>query len=246
MIYTENEISGELSDFVKCFWMFDSQGEDVLNTILPDGYFDLIFEIRNSELFSVFLTGTWTKAIDVHIEKHTRMFGVRFRLIAAEYIFRESIETIVNTSTNLPVDYWEALQFDDLAQFEELISRILIRFLPEKDEIDNRKFRLFQILYEQKGDIPVSELADRIGWSSRQINRWFNSQFGLSLKTFANILKCHAAYRQIAKGQLQPAKSYYDQAHFIKEVKRYTGVTPKKLHQNKNDRFLQLSTLPKK
>jgi AraC-like DNA-binding protein len=246
MIYSENEISGELSDFVKCFWMFDSQEEDVVNTILPDGYFDLIFEIRNNELFSVFLTGTWTKAIDVHLEKHYRMFGVRFRLIAAEYIFRESIQTIVDTSTNLPVDYWGALPFDDLAQFEELISRILIRFLPEKNEIDSRKFKLFQILYEQKGDIPVSELADRIGWSSRQINRWFNSQFGLSLKTFANILKCHAAYRQIAKGQLQPAKSYYDQAHFIKEVKRYTGVTPKKLHENQNDRFLQLSTLPKK
>ena len=105
MIYTENEISGELSDFVKCFWMFDSQEEDVVNTILPDGYFDLIFEIRNSELFSVFLTGIWTKAIDVRMEKHTRMFGVQFRLIAAEYIFRESIQTIVDTSTHLPVDY---------------------------------------------------------------------------------------------------------------------------------------------
>jgi AraC-like DNA-binding protein len=91
----------------------------------------------------------------------------------------------------------------------------------------------------------VSELAGQIGWSSRQINRWFNSQFGLSLKTFANILKCHAAYRHIAQGQFQPDKSYYDQAHFIKEVKRYTGTTPKELHKNKNDRFLQLTTLPK-
>lgn len=248
MIYTENEISGELSNFVKCFWMFDSQENDVVNTILPDGYFDLIFEIRNDEVSSVFLTGTWTKAIDVNIQKHTRMFGVRFRLIAAEYIFRESIETIVDTSTNLPLDYWGTgeVPFVNLEQFGELISRILIPFLPEGNEIDHRKFRLFQILYEQKGDIPVSELADRVGWGSRQINRWFNSQFGLSMKTFANILKCHAAYRQIAKGQLQPAKAYYDQAHFIKEVKRYTGATPKELLQNKNDRFLQLSTLPKK
>ncbi|PJB55399.1 MAG: AraC family transcriptional regulator, partial [Bacteroidetes bacterium CG_4_9_14_3_um_filter_41_19] len=52
MIYTENEIAGELSNFVKCFWMFDTQENDVVNTILPDGYFDLIFEIRNNEISS--------------------------------------------------------------------------------------------------------------------------------------------------------------------------------------------------
>ena len=246
MIYNEKKITGELSDFIKCCWFFDSQDEEVVNTILPDGYFDLIFKIRDTEQINAFLTGTWTKPIDVQIEKQTRMFAVRFRLIAAEYIFRESIESIVDTSTELPVGYFGPLPFDNLERFEETICQTFIRFLPENTEIDRRKFRLFQILYEQKGNIPVNELAAQIGWSSRQINRWFNSQFGLSLKTFANILKCHEAYRQIAKGQLHPDKSYYDQAHFIKEVKRYTGVSPKELHRNKNDRFLQLSTLPKK
>ena len=146
MIYNEKEIVGELSDFIKCCWFFDSEDEDVVNTILPDGYFDLIFKVRNAELVNAFFTGTWTKPIDVQIEKHTRMFAVRFRLIAAEYIFRESIETIVDTSTELPVHDWETLPFDNLEQFEEMICRTFIHFLPEKTEIDHRKFRLFQIL----------------------------------------------------------------------------------------------------
>ena len=40
---------------------------------------------------------------------------------------------------------------------------------------------------------------------------------------------------------LSPQTDYFDQAHFIKEIKKYTGTTPKELHKNKNDRFLQLS-----
>jgi AraC-like DNA-binding protein len=248
MIYLENEITGELSNFVKCFWMSDSEEEEGVHTVLPDGYFDLLFHWIGGQLVNVSLTGTWTIPVDVSFTKNTRYFGIRFKLIASEYIFRESIEKIVDTSTSLPLDYWntDPHLFDSLAVFSETMSRIIEKYLPRYNEIDRRKFRLIQTLYDQNGDITVSELALRIGWSSRQINRWFNGQFGLSLKTFANILKCHAAYRHIAQGQFQPEKAYYDQAHFIKEVKRYTGTTPKELHKNKNDRFLQLTTLPKK
>lgn len=227
--------------------MSDSEEGEGVHTVLPDGYFDLLFQWIGDQLVNVCLTGTWTIPVDVSFTKHTRYFGVRFKLIASEYIFRNSIERIVDTSTDLPLDYWntEPHVFDSFEGFSEIMSQIILKYLPDYKEIDRRKFRLIQTLYEQNGDIAVSELAVQIGWSSRQINRWFNSQFGLSLKTFANILKCHAAYRHIAQGQFQPDKTYYDQAHFIKEVKRYTGTTPKELHKNKNDRFLQLSTLPK-
>ena len=47
----------------------------------------------------------------------------------------------------------------------------------------------------------------------------------------------------ISKGLLYPQKDFFDQAHFIKEVKKYTGTTPKELYKNKNDRFLQLSRI---
>lgn len=247
MIYLENEITGELSHFVKCFWMSDSEEGEGKHTVLPDGYFDLLYKFDGNSLFSVCLTGTWTKPIDVSFTKHTRFFGVRFKLIASEYIFRESIEKIVDTSTELPLNYWNIDQsiFGSIELFSAAMCKIIADYLPDYSAIDLRKFKLIQTLYDQKGDISVSSLAQQVGWSSRQINRWFNSQFGLSLKTFANILKCHAAYKHIAQGQLHPIKAYYDQAHFIKEVKRYTGVTPKELHENKNVRFLQLSTQTK-
>ena len=244
MVYREIETDGEMAMFVKCFWMSDSQNDEGIHTVLPDGYFDLIFNRLDNKLDRIFLTGTRTIPVDVPFTKNTSHFGIRFKLIASEYIFRESIERIIDTSTNLPLHYWNVSDetFENLETFSIEMGKIIERFIPDYTEIDRRKFLLMGYLYDNHGDISVAELSERVGWSSRQINRWFNNQFGLPLKTFANILKCHHAYRQIAQGRFIPESAYYDQAHFIKEIKRYTGYTPKELFELKNDRFLQLST----
>ena len=80
-------------------------------------------------------------------------------------------------------------------------------------------------------------------WSKRQISRYFKNRFGLSLKAYCNILRYRASFQQLKEQQLYPEQDYADQAHFIRDVKKYSGVTPKKLAENKNGRFIQLSTL---
>ena len=191
------------------------------------------------------MTGVWTKPIRVTIKKNTKLIGVRFKLIAAEYIFKRSIKNILNTNVILPKKFFgaENLPFESFNNLTSSLSSKINCGLQNIKVIDNRKLKLFKLLYENKGNLRVNELTEKIFWSSRQINRYFNQQFGFSLKTFSNILKCNSSYSEIAKGQLFPQQNYFDQAHFIKEVKRYTGVTPKELHKNGNDRFLQLSTL---
>ena len=225
--------------------MFLTKGSLHNHEILPDGFFDLIFEIKSGQLTKVSLTGVWTKQIQISIPKNTRLIGVRFKLISAEYIFKQSIKELKNKKADLPMTFLgcEYFDFNDFRIFTDSLSERLQYGLKNLKEIDSRKFELFKILYERKGEISVQELSNKIFWSNRQINRYFNSRFGFSLKTFCNIIKCNSSFSQIAKGQLFPEREYYDQAHFIKEIKRYTGVTPKDLFQNKNDRFLQLSTL---
>ena len=245
MEYREIKIEGFSSNFIQCFWEYDNQIKNIDYTILPDGHFDLIFEIRNNKLSNVSLTGVWTKPINVNIEKNTKLIGVRFKLIAAEYIFKQSIKGILNTRTILPISVFgaENLPFESFNNLTHSLSDKINYGLQNLKEIDNRKFKLFKLLYENKGSLSVNTLAENVLWSSRQINRYFNQQYGFSLKTFSNIIKCNSSYSSIAKGQLFPLQEYYDQAHFIKEVKKYTGSTPKELHKNENDRFLQLSTL---
>jgi len=56
---------------------------------------------------------------------------------------------------------------------------------------------------------------------------------------------CNASYSDISEGNLFPQEDYFDQAHFIKEIKKYTGTTPKELYKNENVRFLQLLKVEK-
>ena len=67
--------------------------------------------------------------------------------------------------------------------------------------------------------------------------------FGLSLKEYLNIIRCNQTYKDISNNRPVLQGNYFDQSHFIKEIKKFTGVTPTELKKNENDRFLQLSTI---
>ncbi|HKG06752.1 MAG TPA: AraC family transcriptional regulator, partial [Pedobacter sp.] len=95
-------------------------------------------------------------------------------------------------------------------------------------------------------EMSVKELSEQVFWSSRQINRYFTQQFGLSLKMFCKILRFRTSLEHVAQGRLAPELNFTDQTHFIKEIKKFSGVVPKELSKNKNDRFVLLSVLKDK
>jgi AraC-like DNA-binding protein len=105
---------------------------------------------------------------------------------------------------------------------------------------------MFELIYSTNGAITVKELSEKVFWSSRQINRYFNQYYGISLKTYCSVLRFRASLGHIAQGELFPNGDFFDQTHFIKEIKKFSGAIPKELSQNKNDRFILLSTLPGK
>jgi AraC-like DNA-binding protein len=247
MRYRELPANGFLNNFIQCFWEYETADTEIEHTILPDGYFDLVTEFKKGVLTEVKLTGVWTKPITVTIPKSTKILAIRFKLIAAEYLFKQHLRSILDSTKPLPFSFWgiEVANFDDLEKFASIISNQANASIKHLKEIDNRKLKLFQHIYLDKNG-SVEALSQRISWSARQINRYFKNQFGFTLKMFINIVRCNAAYQNIAKGEIFPQGDFFDQSHFIKEIKRYTGSTPKELHKNKNDRFLQLSTTMQK
>lgn len=243
MTYREQPPSGSLLNFIACFWEYRTGALPLEHTIIPDGYFDLIVEFADGQLQLVKLTGVWTEPVDVSIPPSTTLFGIRFKLLATEYLFHEEIKSILNTSKELPFNFWNCTTYSihDFEKFVADISNRLAHSIKHLSEIDSRKLRLFDLIYTQE-TFTVAEIAESVFWSSRQINRYFNQQFGFPLKTFLNIVRCHTTYKAISEGDLTPNDHYFDQAHFIKEIKKHTGTTPGTLSQNENVRFLQLAT----
>ncbi|RDC58259.1 AraC family transcriptional regulator [Pedobacter chinensis] len=245
LIYQNIKPDKSLSDFVESFWFLHNQSDRNKETIgLPDGRIDLSLFKSSTVPFRIRLLGVGTQQYEQGtIPANSLIFSVSFKLLAVEYIFHETISDIVNNGKLLPTDFWD-FSADDLEDFDafcDKASQKIQSLLPK--EIDQRKQKLFELIYATNGAITIKQLSDNVGWSSRQINRYFNQQFGISLKVYCNIIRFRASLAHIAQGKLFPEENFFDQTHFIKEIKKFSGVVPKELFKNKNDRFILLSAL---
>lgn len=237
----------QLSDFVESFWMIKNKSASKHEiVILPDGKFDIIYFFSPNEPLKVCQTGLENTPKQNSIPSKTILIAVSFKLLAIEYLLKTKTASLLNSECYLPENFWEITINDqtDFETFYKTISKKMIALIPSN--IDGRKRKLFDLIYSSNGSLTVKELSEKVFWSSRQINRYFNVYFGISLKTYCNIIRFKTSLDHIKEGKLFPEQNFADQTHFIKEVKKFSGVVPKELLKNQNDRFILLSALPKK
>lgn len=234
----------ELTEFVESFWILTNHSEKELQIIiLPDGRFDIIFSFDDNQIHQPTLRGLDIEPEQTTLLAKTCYCAVSFKLLAIEYLLNEKVHTILNTGINLPLDFW-GIAKTDLVNFDlfcDKVSEKMISII--KPNIDKKKQKLFSLIYESQGALTVKALCESVSWSSRQVNRYFNQTFGISLKLYCIIVRFRSSLQQIKNGKLYPQLNFSDQNHFIREVKRMSGVTPKELSKNKNDRFILLSAI---
>ncbi len=90
------------------------------------------------------------------------------------------------------------------------------------------------------GRITIKELERKTGYSARWLNRKFDEKIGISPKNLCAISRFQFVFQTLVNNpdQLLLDKSYYnvyyDQSHFIKEFKRFTGMPPSKFENHDN------------
>lgn len=86
------------------------------------------------------------------------------------------------------------------------------------------------LIHKHKGNIRISELAKQLHTSQSPLEKRFRKMIGASPKKFASIVRMKNAIAQYQPGDSLTGLGYeagfYDQAHFIKEFKTFTGETP--------------------
>lgn len=243
--YKTQASSAQLAPYVESIWMLQSHAATPREMVLlPDGRVDVIFSASAEEPFHVMLMGLETVAEQTIFAAGMKLFAVSLKLPGVECLLQTEVR--VGENKLLPNDFWE-IEAADLADFDVFYNKVSNKLLSRiTTPADERKLKLFELIYSSNGSISVTELSKQTYWSSRQINRYFNQHFGLSLKAYCNILRFRASFQHIKDGRLFPEEAFADQSHFIKNVKKYAGVAPKELSKNKNDRFIQFSTLNRK
>ncbi|CAL2104583.1 AraC family transcriptional regulator [Tenacibaculum sp. 190130A14a] len=246
--YSELYPSKGLEDFISLYFEAKNLSDKPKKvTICPDGYFKLIIQVKENKITSYFLTGIWVKEIEIVIPAKVTTYGVKFKIIASEAILKREIKSILNSVEQLNFSKFDINNLN-INSFKSITKQLEDKFYKElnsENEIQGNRLRLSQFLYSNHKDIQANEVANQIYWSHRQINRYLNKYIGVTLKKYLNIQKCYRSYLHIREGDFFPEKGFFDQAHFIREVKKHTGQTPTSLFKDKNDHFIQLKNIDK-
>jgi AraC-like DNA-binding protein len=245
IIYKVSLPNNSISLFVESFWMVANTSEKEKEIIvLPDGRIDISFTYFGTDHLHTRLVGLETAPAKAIFPPATVIFAISLNLLAVEYLLNTSIASLLNAAKELP-DNFLSISGDDLNNFETFCIKATKQIeAVTTGKPDERKQHLFDLIYSSNGSMSVKELSAKVFWSSRQINRYFNQTFGMPLKTYCKILRFRASFAHIKDGKLFPEENFADQAHFIREIKKLSGVIPKELFKNQNDRFIQFTTLP--
>ena len=110
--------------------------------------------------------------------------------------------------------------------------------VPTIQQLKNKKKQRFvsdvnRCIIQSGGLISIKELVEKLNYSERYIQEIYKERMGMTPKTFARIMQFQQALMQLEKTDIEgwtsfgPDYGYYDQAHFCKEFKKNTGMTPK-------------------
>jgi len=239
-----------LEDTVRCFWTHeDTYAADTIQSITPDGCVELIFNFGSPYLLltttpprvlpTAILVGFQKKTMPIKVAGTVKVVAARLFAWGALALLEDEIRAPCDSVTALGAD-WDTLVRslkDEVTEGRyERAATTLQDFLIQKAlsrSYDPKLVRTAaKLLYHTKGQCRIEELADYCHASVRQLQRGFQTVVGASPKLFARILRFEQAQRRLMReGEtdltgLAHECGYFDQAHFIKEFRSFTGKTP--------------------
>lgn len=245
IVYRDFKPHSDLADFIMAYWYFriDTDSSQSFE-ILPDSCFDLLIIFSENEIEKVKITGLWTKQVTVSYSEKTEILGIRFKPLAINALLDFSVGNLLNESIEISLEQFY-LSFDEINTGISSFPGSLINYLDDqflgllnKTTVDERLRKLYRLVDSSEGTESVKNIAETIGISSRQLQRIFKENLGIGLKEYLKIVRFKKTLRK-SKSDKSDYLPYFDQAHFIKEVKTYTGNTPDKIDLNRDVRFLQ-------
>ncbi len=236
-----------LKPFIKTYRIIESQDE-LVNRVLPGtsltiafrckGEVNYITENHLDKLPISTISGIRKSARLIHYSKNTTTLVILFKEAGATAFFKEPLHELFEESISL--DNFIPQQKINL--IEELLAEtknnnqkidIIEQFLLSKlynYKPDKLISAAISIIHAKKGNIKIKELADTLFISQDAFEKRFRKTIGSSPKQFCNVIRMKAIIDQKQQNKnlidLAIDAGYFDQPHFNKDFKLFTGQTP--------------------
>lgn len=254
-----------LKSYIEKMWIFESSGKIPVNDmklVVPNGNIKLTVSYQNgivaalngktfaSKEHDITLTGLIDVPVILDADKDiaTETIGIEFSPQKAYRFFHFTLNDIQNqiySLSDLLGNIGKRLveQINNTASAQQKIvslQQFLLKQLSLQDEDLIFEYCAERIV-SSKGKVTVKELEKKTGYSSRWLNMKFNDNLGISPKNLCSIIRFKQYYQScINRNERSFLKNdfyelYYDQSHFIKDFKRFTGFTPTKFEKQTNN-----------
>lgn len=254
MRYQEIQPHEYLRQYVQCFFIRETdEFVDIAIKLLPGGNPELIFNLSDIYLHSekdkrflltppIDYVGQLTRPLPIMSKGKITMLGIKFYPHAAAYFLREPMTEFndqVSDLTGLLHQSTKALH-ERLIETKNLNARITLieNFLFNRLAASERRFDQIMIVGNIARYMAANNYSDNVdviaakcGFSARYMQKLFLQYTGLTPKAFLKINRFRNSLgflenKQESLTSIAYKSGYFDQSHFTKEFKQFSGDTP--------------------
>lgn len=251
MLYQSRKPTPVLAPWVESYWQvqLDAGPTPKSEIILPNGKIEMIFALdgnytvvnrQTNKVHQAWLSGVQHEPLNISYKGKSNLIGIRFHTYGLFPFLRipvnetvNAVEPLKDITGKLYEQLFESISHaNSTAEVFSILDLFLVR------NIDHDKVKQFKLMSEITRQLnvlpeqPISQLADRMGISQRHLGRICHDHMGVTPKLLARIFRFEKSfsYLYLQKDE-EDFKAlidlgFYDQSHFIKEFKRFSGMTP--------------------
>lgn len=245
----------DLSALVKCHWTLEvpAERDAQRQRIVPDGCVEMIFilgdDVKRYTTDNKFIIqpramvlGQITEPFFIEPAGCVNSFAVRFYPYGFANFVETPIKELANKETSMALLFGETpakaleqkiIKAATTEKKIEIVEGFLLSKLKAIPTIDQIVKSTIDALFQTKGSMSINTiLKDQLS-TRRSLERKFLKQVGISPKQLGKVVRLQAALKMLLNRQSESLtkiayeNEYYDQAHFIKDFKEFTGTNPK-------------------
>jgi len=236
--------SKELGFYVEQFWIvrWDLRNKKPhIQENIPHPAVHMVLEKNNSRI-----VGAVTRKYSYCLKDAGKIFGVKFRPGGFYPFINSPVSKFTNSSMSLKEIFENC---DDLInevlenKEDEMMVRCAEEFLcsqipPEKDYNIEKISKIIEKIEADRSITRVENIVSFFGVNKRTLQRLFHVYVGVSPKWVIKKYRLHEVLEKFENGFVDIQDiiyelGYFDQSHFIKDFKEFTGIAPHKYLDDK-------------